>query len=152
MRIDVDNQSTIQLNAVFLEKLESIFLDILEDLELKDKECELLLVDNEKIQAINLEFREINQPTDVLSFPLDSKFSSLLGSVVISVEYAKNVAENLGHSLNEEIALLFIHGVLHLLGFDHENDEGEHRQKEVEFVEKFCLPKSLIVRNQGYKC
>ena len=149
MRIDVDNQSTIQLNAVFLEKLESIFLDILEDLELKDKECELLLVDNEKIQAINLEFREINQPTDVLSFPLDSKFSSLLGSVVISVEYAKNVAENLGHSLNEEIALLFIHGVLHLLGFDHENDEGEHRQKEVEFVEKFCLPKSLIVRNQG---
>ncbi|WP_299549748.1 rRNA maturation RNase YbeY [uncultured Helicobacter sp.] len=145
--IDIDNQTQIKLDSNFLAVLDSIFLEILKDLELKDKQCELLFVDNAKIQALNLEFRGINQPTDVLSFPLE--FSPLLGSVVISVEFASKIAQELGHSLNDEIALLFIHGVLHLLGFDHEVDKGEHRQKEAEIVEKFCLPKSLITRTQG---
>lgn len=149
MRIDIDNQSGIVLDSTFLEFLESIFFNILEDLGLGEKECELLLVDNAKIQAINLEFRGINQATDVLSFPLESEFSSLLGSVVISTEYAQNVAPKLGHCLKDEIALLFIHGILHLAGFDHETDNGEQRAKEAEIVENFRLPQSLIVRTQS---
>ncbi|MGJ9366302.1 rRNA maturation RNase YbeY, partial [Campylobacter jejuni] len=52
----------------------------------------------------------------------------------------------LGHSYEEEISLLFIHAMLHLLGFDHENDNGEMREKEKELIEHFNLPKSLIVR------
>ncbi|MBX7490670.1 rRNA maturation RNase YbeY [Helicobacter turcicus] len=151
MCIDVDNQSEILLDSIFLEQLESIFLSVLEDLGLGKKECELLLVDNAKIQAINLEFRGIDKVTDVLSFPLESEFSSLLGSVVISTQYAQKVANALGHSLKDEIALLFIHAILHLVGFNHEVDSGEHREKEAELVERFCLPTSLIVRTQGEK-
>ncbi|MCI5969141.1 rRNA maturation RNase YbeY [Helicobacter sp.] len=145
--IDIDNQTKIKLDSNFLAFLDSIFLEILKDLGLKDKQCELLLVENAKMQALNLEFRGIDKPTDVLSFPLE--FSPLLGSVVISVEFATKIAQELGHSLESEIALLFIHGVLHLLGFDHEVDSGEHREREKEFVEKFCLPKSLIIRAQS---
>lgn len=147
--IDIDNQTKIKLDSKFLEFLNSIFLGILNNLGLENKQCELLLVENTKIQALNLQFRGIDKPTDVLSFPLESEFSSLLGSVVISVEYANKTAKELEHSLKDEIALLFIHGMLHLLGFDHEVDKGEHRQKEAELVECFCLPKSLIVRTQG---
>lgn len=149
MCLDVDNQSEIPLDSIFLERLESIFLGVLEDLDLGEKECELLFVDNAKIQAMNLEFRGVDKATDVLSFPLESEFSSLLGSVVISTQYAQKVADELGHSLNDEIALLFIHAILHLVGFNHEVDSGEHREKEAEFVAHFGLPASLIVRTQG---
>lgn len=145
--IDIDNQTKIKFDFSFLAFLDSIFLEILKDLGLQDKQCELLFVENAKIQALNLEFRGIDKPTDVLSFPLE--FSLLLGSIVISVEFASKIAQELGHSLNDEIALLFIHGVLHLLGFDHEVDNGEHRERERKIVEKFGLPKSLIVRTQG---
>ena len=85
--------------------------------------------------------------TDVLSFPLKSEFSPLIGSVLISLDYAQSIANALKHSLEEEIALLFIHGILHLIGFDHERDEGEHRAKEEEIIHLFNLPQSLIMRN-----
>ncbi|TLD84552.1 rRNA maturation RNase YbeY [Helicobacter sp. MIT 11-5569] len=149
MRVDIDNQSKIPLDSAFLESLESLFLGVLENLELQHKTCELLLVDNTTIQALNAEFRGIDTPTDVLSFPLESEFSPLLGSIVISVEYAQKAATELKHSLENEIALLFIHGILHLAGFNHETDNGEQREKEAELVEHFHLPTSLIVRTQG---
>ena len=84
----------------------------------------------------------------MLSFPLESDFSPFLGSVVISIDYAKEVAERLKHSVENEIALLFIHGILHLVGFDHEIDKGEQRAMEAQIVEHFKLPKSLIIRQE----
>jgi len=71
----------------------------------------------------------------------------LLGSIVISTDFVQEKAKEFKHSFNEEFTLLFIHGLLHLLGFDHEIDNGEHRLKEEELIEKFKLPSSLIVRN-----
>ncbi|WP_367704073.1 rRNA maturation RNase YbeY, partial [Helicobacter pylori] len=71
-----------------------------------------------------------------------------LGSVVINAPLAQTNALKLGHRLEEEIALLFIHGVLHLLGYDHEKDKGEQRQKESELIKIFNLPLSLIERAQ----
>lgn len=65
---------------------------------------------------------------------------------MINVDLAKQKAKELGHSYEEEISLLFIHAMLHLLDFDHENDNGEMREKEKELIEHFNLPKSLIVR------
>ncbi|OHD92374.1 MAG: rRNA maturation RNase YbeY, partial [Sulfuricurvum sp. RIFOXYD2_FULL_44_160] len=100
----------------------------------------------DEIAQINREFRDIDKATDVLSFPSDPFPGAPLGSIVISVDKVQSVAHELGHSENNEIALLFIHGMLHLLGFDHEIDKGEMRQKEVELIERFNLPKSLIVR------
>ncbi|HIP46830.1 MAG TPA: rRNA maturation RNase YbeY, partial [Campylobacterales bacterium] len=108
---------------------------------------ELILTNDTEIAAINLSERGLDKATDVLSFPLEPLPSFPLGSIMISVDRAEAVANELGHSSDEEIALLFTHGMLHLLGYDHEVDEGEMREKEQEVIAHFLLPKSLIVRN-----
>ncbi|WP_298023267.1 rRNA maturation RNase YbeY [uncultured Campylobacter sp.] len=71
---------------------------------------------------------------------------ALLGSVVINLDLVELKAAQLGHGRDDETALLFTHGMLHVLGFDHESDSGQMRAKECEIIEKFRLPKSLIVR------
>ena len=71
---------------------------------------------------------------------------ALLGSVVINLDLVELKAAQLGHGTDDETALLFTHGMLHVLGFDHESDDGQMRAKECEIIEKFHLPKSLIVR------
>ena len=70
----------------------------------------------------------------------------LLGSVVINLDLVELKAAQLGHGRDDETALLFTHGLLHVLGYDHESDSGQMRAKECEIIEKFRLPKSLIVR------
>lgn len=72
-----------------------------------------------------------------------------LGSVVINLDLVELKATQLGHGTDDETALLFTHGLLHVLGYDHESDDGQMRAKECEIIEKFRLPKSLIVRTEG---
>ena len=74
---------------------------------------------------------------------------ALLGSVVINLDLVELKAAQLGHGRDDETALLFTHGLLHVLGYDHESDSGQMRAKECEIIEKFRLPKSLIVRTEG---
>jgi probable rRNA maturation factor len=69
-----------------------------------------------------------------------------LGSIVISTDFVEKYSKEYNHSYEEEFTLLFIHGLLHLLGYDHETDNGEHREKEEQLIKEFNLPKSLIVR------
>ncbi|SFV70298.1 Metal-dependent hydrolase YbeY, involved in rRNA and/or ribosome maturation and assembly [hydrothermal vent metagenome] len=138
--IDIDNQTAYAVN----EKLLHIIL-----LSLTQKEIELIVTSNEHIQTINKEYREVDKPTDVLSFPYEAMPMAPLGSIVISIDYVKQKAAELGHSEDDEFALLFIHGLLHLLGYDHECDNGEMRVMEEKLINQFGLPKSLIVRNQG---
>ena len=114
---------------------------------LTNKEIELIFCNSKQIQEINKNFRQKNEPTDVLSFPLDFMPNMPLGSVVINIDFVKKESKNLNHNEDDEIKLLFIHGVLHLLGYDHEKDSGQMREKEEELIKKFSLPKSLIVRN-----
>lgn len=135
--IELDNRTENNYNFALLEQISDA---------LSDREIELILTDNDEISQINREFRKIDKATDVLSFPSDPFPGAPLGSIIISVDKVQSVAQELGHSENDELALLFIHGMLHLLGFDHEVDNGEMRDKEVEMIEKFNLPKSLIVR------
>ena len=73
---------------------------------------------------------------------------ALLGSVVINFDLVELKAAQLGHGRDDETALLFTHGLLHVLGYDHESDDGQMRAKECEIIEKFRLPKSLIVRTE----
>jgi len=137
--IDLDNQTDFKFDITILENIA---------LKLTQKDIELLIVDNKTIQKINKKFRQKDKPTDVLSFPLQTKFShTLLGSIIISSDFVKQKAKEYGHSQNEELSLLFIHALLHLLGYDHETDDGKHRQKEEELIKEFNLPNSLIVRN-----
>ena len=117
---------------------------------LSPKDVELIFVEDEEMKELNLKHRGKNKSTDVLSFPLEAVNSALpLGSIVINKTLAQEKAKELHHSLDEEIALLFIHAMLHLLGFDHEVDKGEMRQKEEELILIFKLPQSLIVRNEA---
>jgi len=121
-----------------------------------EAEVNLTLTDNAGIHAINNEFRQIDRPTDVLSFPmlnyntpgdfsfLDDEDSddfnpdtgeALLGDIVISVDKVVEQAESFGHSLEREYAFLIVHSMLHLFGFDHmQEDEAkvmEEKQKEI---------------------
>ena len=145
--IDLDNQTPL---AVDLEALEKIAKT------LSSKEVELIITDDETIQELNAEHRGKDNATDVLSFPMEAPFTEQsifgmpLGSSIIAESFVKEKAESFGHSTQDELSLLFIHGMLHLLGFDHENDNGEMRAREKELIEQFDLPKSLIVRTEEY--
>ena len=130
------------------EKYPQILGEILA--ELSDDAVELVFVRSEEMREINKNERGIDKTTDVLSFPLENvPFGGdikLIGSVVINLDLVEQKSLEFSHSNNDEIALLFTHGLLHILGFDHEIDNGEMRAKECEIIEKFKLPKSLIVR------
>jgi probable rRNA maturation factor len=83
-------------------------------------------VTDPEIHSLNRQYRGKDKPTDVLSFPLaDALQSFLLGDVVISIETAARQAQQRGHSLREELQILLIHGILHLLGYDHEVSRRE---------------------------
>ncbi len=143
--IDLDNQTNLNVD---LSKLEQIAKTLC------SKEIELVIVDDEMMSSLNAEYRGKTSVTDVLSFPLlapfteQSIFGMPLGSIIIAASLVKEKAELFGHSEQEELTLLFIHGMLHLLGFDHESDDGEMRVREKELIKQFDLPKSLIVRTK----
>lgn len=136
--LQIDNQTDIDINV---DKINSIYES------LTQKDLELIFMNDEQIKEINHQHRGKNAPTDVLSFPLIDTPHAPLGTILISVDRALHVSKNLNHNLEDEICLLFIHGYLHVNGYDHETDNGEMRQKEEELIKKFNLPKSLIVRS-----
>ena len=117
-----------------------------------DAEVSVTFTDNEGIRRINSEFRGIDKPTDVLSFPLtdfeggdepptDEPFISL-GEIVISLERAREQAEEFGHSFERECAFLCVHSMLHLLGYDHVNsdeEDAEMRRRQSEILESMGL-------------
>ena len=134
----------------------SVPIKLLENIakSLTSREIDLTLCYNPTIQQYNREYRQKNQATDVLSFPIendmiisDNNFMPL-GSIVISVDFVVQKAEEFEHSSHDEMALLFIHGLLHILGYDHEEDNGEMREEEALIIQRFNLPKSLIVRTE----
>lgn len=89
-----------------------------------DTEVSLTLTDNMTMQQLNHQYRDMDRPTDVLSFPQDME-NNLLGDIIISVEKADKQAEEKKHSLQYELVLLATHGFLHLLGYDHAEEEDE---------------------------
>ena len=116
-------------------------------------EMSVTFVDNEEIHKLNLQYRNIDSATDVLSFPLgeNGKYdvdpttgAKMLGDVVISMEKAVDQAELYGHSLQREVGYLTAHSVLHLLGYDHETglDRVHMREKEELVMEQLGLPAS----------
>ena len=133
-----ENQTSQIVNLDFLETILK---------NLSNKKIELIICQSNYIQSINKQFRDKDTSTDVLSFPYEDMPNAPLGSIVINIDLVKEKAKLYNHSFDDELALLFIHGVLHTLGYDHEVDNGEHRKKEEELIKKFNLPQSLIVRN-----
>ena len=130
---------------------------------LAESDCTLLIeisfVDEGEIQTLNRTYRGVDQVTDVLSFPamelikglplraaehpleLDEEGRLFLGSIAICTSRAKEQAEEYGHSYERELFYLATHGVLHCLGYDHENEEekAQMRVREEEVMQKLCL-------------
>jgi probable rRNA maturation factor len=163
--IYVDNrQNVLDVNNEFIEKLKNVIEFALKE-EKVDIKCEvsLVFVDNEEIKEINNDTRGINKETDVLSFPMleyedkkvfkemysDYKFSPsdfdgeelVLGDVVLSLEKALEQSEEYSHSYEREAAYLVVHSVLHLLGYDHmeEEDKKLMRSREEDILDKLNI-------------
>ena len=100
-------------------------------MKVNNAEFNVIIIDNTRIHEINREYRGVDRPTDVITFALedhqDIEFEDirLLGDIYISIEKARSQAEEYGHSLKREISFLTVHGLLHLLGYDHMNDVDE---------------------------
>lgn len=100
-----------------------------------DYEISVSFVTNDEIRELNSQFRNIDKETDVLSFPFEDEFETgirILGDIVLSVEKAMDQAEEFGHTVERELAYLTAHSTLHLMGYDHMNDDEKSimRQKE----------------------
>ncbi|MEY8347838.1 MULTISPECIES: rRNA maturation RNase YbeY [Bacillus cereus group] len=115
-------------------------------------ELSVTFVDNERIQEINRDYRDKDQPTDVISFAMEDmgegemeivgvEMPRMLGDLIISIPRAKEQAEEYGHSFDRELGFLALHGFLHLLGYDHMTDEDEKEMfgKQKEILEAFGL-------------
>lgn len=104
-----------------------------------DCEVHVLITGDERIHDLNRRFRDIDRATDVLSFPDGDVLPSgltLLGEIVISLDTARRQAEELGHDELRELSELALHGVLHLVGYDHEHDRGQMNALELKLREE----------------
>lgn len=167
--IFIDNRQT----KVILDKqTEDILINIIdyclkEEKMHMDYEISVIFIDNDQIRELNREYRNIDKETDVLSFPMleyppkkvykdvylnykfdDSFFDEgrlIFGDIAISLEKAKTQSEEYGHSFLREICYLTIHSVLHLLGYDHieEDDKIVMRKREEEILHKFKIDRTI---------
>jgi probable rRNA maturation factor len=109
---------------------------------------ECLVTDDRELRRLNTNFRRKPYPTDVLSFPAPSA-GRHLGEIAISWQRAREQAAERGHSIEDEIKILMLHGLLHLLGYDHETDGGRMERFERTWRRRLELPAGLIERNRA---
>jgi probable rRNA maturation factor len=113
-------------------------------------EVSVLLTSNREMRQLNRCFRGKDKPTDVISFPAVKAVSKdFVGDLAISLDIASANAQTFGHSTEEEICVLILHGFLHLAGYDHETDDGEMARKESRLRAKLGLPATLIARSES---
>ncbi len=154
MTVLIDNRTDFEITP----ETEKLFNDVIEEslrYEEFDPQCEISLsiVNNEEIQEINKQYRDIDAPTDVLSFPLltfeegeqadvNENDEIMLGDIIISIEKAISQAEEYGHGLKRELAFLTAHSMLHLMGYDHMEDE----EREEMFEKQEAILNNLGIR------
>jgi probable rRNA maturation factor len=114
----------------------------------------VLVTSSEEVRSLNRQFRNQNKTTDVLSFPTEMQGTGprrLVGEIAISADIATHNAALLGHTAAEEVKILTLHGILHLAGFDHEDerDNGKMARKELMLRKRFRLPVGLIERTEA---
>lgn len=111
-------------------------------------EVNILFAEQDEVRRLNREYRGKNKATDVLSFPAAEVPGGgrLIGDIVVCVDIARANANSLGHSLEDELKILLLHGLLHLAGHDHESDNGKMAALEQKLRAKLKLPTGLIER------
>jgi probable rRNA maturation factor len=112
-------------------------------------EVGVLLTGDEAIRTLNRKYRRKDKATDVLSFPVAEMAEGMAGDLVISLETAQLQAAERGHTLEMEIKVLLLHGLLHLAGYDHEADSGTMHRKETRLRRELGLKAGLIERAHG---
>ncbi|WP_368657430.1 rRNA maturation RNase YbeY [Metabacillus halosaccharovorans] len=148
MRLSIDSHDeTNELTEEQIKTVEELlqFAADVEDVS-EGAELSVTFVTNERIQEVNREYRDKDQPTDVISFALEEMgegeleivggdLPRVLGDIIISIPRAREQAEEYGHSFMRELGFLSVHGLLHLLGYDHMTDSEEKvmftKQKEI---------------------
>lgn len=129
--VEIIDQTKNKYLEVYYKDIKRYYKKTLEVLNVKeDKEVSLIICGNKRIHTINREYRNIDRPTDVISFAeidADDEFGdhSYLGDIFINVDRVKSQAKDYGHSEKREFCFLFVHGMLHLFGYDHMNEKDE---------------------------
>jgi len=108
-----------------------------------------LITGDAALRRLNRDFLGKDYPTDVLSFP-NAQSSAFLGEIAISAARARAQAAAFGHSLENEVRILMLHGLLHLVGMDHETDRGQMQRAEARWRQRLALPQGLIERRAGF--
>ena len=135
--VNISGKEVLELNV-----LNDYVTYLVNKLKLKTSEFNVIIVDNKKIHEINLEYRGVDRETDVISFALEDNKDivyedfRLLGDIYVSIDKCYSQAEEYGHSRVREICFLVTHGLLHLLGYDHMNEDDER--------EMFALQNELL--------
>uniref|UniRef100_UPI003556CF13 rRNA maturation RNase YbeY n=1 Tax=Alicyclobacillus tolerans TaxID=90970 RepID=UPI003556CF13 len=143
--VDVDVRSSkVQSEAEAFQWLDSAFVQRVLDAAGKQLDVEgevsVSFVDDEEIHQLNRDYRNVDRPTDVLSFaleegedfPVEEGEPVLLGDIVVSIPTAISQAQDYGHSVQREIGFLLVHGFLHLLGYDHQDEEAEREMFQIQ--------------------
>lgn len=127
------------------------FAEVLRDRVARGREFHCRITNDAELRSLNAQFRGNDYPTDVLSFPvvhapIRRVRSIPLGDIAISIQRARTQASEYHHAPEDEIRILMLHGVLHLLGMDHESDAGQMKRTETRWRRKLGLPIGLIER------
>ena len=124
-----DRQSDIEITKDIIEIVKKSISEVLKEENLDDNvQVSISFVGDEEIQELNRDFRGVDSSTDVLSFPMDDEFKieeTILGDVIINTKRVVEQAEEFGHSNTRELSYLTVHSILHLLGYDHMEEEDK---------------------------
>ena len=155
MNVIISNYpESLDFDDMITESVREAALKVGELYGLGNAEVSVTLTDNAYIHTLNKQYRDIDRPTDVLSFALNESEEpetvggaeiDVMGDIVISVERAREQAAEYGHSLRREVSFLTVHGMLHLMGYDHMEDAD---RIEMENEQRFVMEKLGITREQ----
>ena len=139
-----NRQDLIKIDEEIENIVEKSIEAALKEIEFTDDyEVSVSFVGDEEIHELNRDYRGVDRTTDVLSFPMDDEFTNMLGDIVININKVIDQAKEYGHSEKREISYLTVHSSLHLMGFDHEEEEDK---KEMRAVEDRVMEKLEISR------
>ena len=142
-----DRQDDIEITEEIKNLIEKSISAVLKVENLDENvEVSVSFVGDDEIRDLNIEYRGVDKSTDVLSFPMDDEFiidNRILGDVIINTRRVMEQAEELGHSNERELSYLTVHSILHLLGYDHMEDEDK---KEMREREKLAMKELSIYR------
>jgi probable rRNA maturation factor len=142
MKFNIHNQTDEDIKDI-KKLLKKVFRSVKEK-----KNMQIIFVTQSEIHELNRNYRQIDMPTDVLSFENDDEHDTSIGDIFISIEQARRQAEDYGHSFEREIGFLAVHGYLHLKGFDHHSPEDE---KEMMMAAEVILKKAKLERSTHEK-